>query len=1298
MAQQQRPSTSRSRASQRSTRRLPVPALSMSLRSRRAEHPTITLGLAQLDRFHDRAEKALSETIAAYGTVEPDFDPIQWKCLRSRHGVRLFRGRHPTTSGQNPLLCVGALRGSFDDIMEGIYCQNTEDMLLMNAIKCPRLTESAVLYTVQRQTMCEPYAFTGIKWTTIKLSVASNRDLCYFDKMGLVRQTSGKRMAYHVMQSVDLPEYPHKSTHKRVQASLCYVFEELEDDLVGVYMQGEMDHAALSYFSTPAVSDLLLAVSNAMECTRAKKLAEMMAVAPPGRWRRRTSRRCCDVCRGSTSFFESLRECAGCNFKYVCRKCRLKENVLARDTASNSHLMRVEFCRVCISKMDSTSIDELRAEASGFSMAGQRTANMNAAFCEVEEEPEDVDIPGSDRSLTAFTLKITAQLQDLSSRSDIRVSSNLSSMEKVSISEDEDDDALLGEGRDVLNSIGKKSNQLVPLDKDPADTSRRSSRSTTSTVSSSLYQDDSDAEQYRTSLFARLLQVSNQAEATFHLTREQSLIAHSVFQRNHRCTQSSDISLVLQPQAPLPYTSIAFPVRGARPSNAAVASQETGDPVPATSCPSGTRGALTTKTPAETRKATGGRDVPEFIPAPPAKKRKRRDDMPRIWLRLELFELGLVPLPSKYAASLTLGNVKKALDALHNRIQAANGDAADATVGDDAVMLDTEGSFTESDNLSCVTFAVWKDAVGSIFQWREQDYKAFWLLLVQFHRMIPFKNETLDVTAPLDGEQCLEREEVPVFKMVIFLFIQTVKPHSWRSKYSLDSYNAVWYREHAESLAAAAALETAGAVAAATAPKSPILGALGSPLMRGSASPPPPQSPHTVGMADRSTADSYYLSFVREKLEDLFGLLYPSVDLKDESATVVSADQIDLLGFLLCLGDVSLVDKNLKLSSCYPTWEQVDNADTMAETDAAPDFAPHVDNGAKVCRFYKTHLSLNEKMYPPVGFSVAPPTTAQNNLSTISPPAFSLNDDFSLDGSADMPGPQEDTTDRPTILSQLVKTTVIKRADEFVVSEDSGQRPDVLIFSCQDSYIYLLGPVRYPFYYHAFYSVGAWELYASQPCSCKNCRVITAPNTGILSMERCENVQLTSLSGLIRVSNCLDTRLNVYTLSPIIVSGENVGVILGPYNTKYAGLKQQLSTVPFLCNAESQGSWNKFLDLDSDKDSMSDTEKPPVSLQVPETFRDVCVPVKSTAGEGPAERPFPIPPEYVAAVRKQYETVESLRQLVTSDEFDLTKKRTMEVVIQLKFKEWLSSTSNVRQILDLVHLDRVNGDPASKES
>ena len=71
--------------------------------------------------------------------------------------------------------------------------------------------------------------------------------------------------------------------------------------------------------------------------------------------------------------------------------------------------------------------------------------------------------------------------------------------------------------------------------------------------------------------------------------------------------------------------------------------------------------------------------------------------------------------------------------------------------------------------------------------------------------------------------------------------------------------------------------------------------------------------------------------------------------------------------------------------------EQSDDGGAMSDTEAAKEFVALVDKGAKVCLFYKAHLSLNEKMYPPVGYSVAPLTMNQKGLSTPSPPAFSLN-------------------------------------------------------------------------------------------------------------------------------------------------------------------------------------------------------------------------------------------------------------------------------------------------------------------
>ncbi|KAE8912681.1 hypothetical protein PF005_g3464 [Phytophthora fragariae] len=392
----------------------------MPLRSRRAEHPSVNLELPQLDRYHDRAERVLSETIAAYGRLDgPTIDTSRWKSIRARNGVRLFRARQLIRDGQTPLLCVGTLRGRFDDILEGLYCGSTEEMILMNAIRCPKVVDSAVLYAVETNTMEDPCAFTGLKWVTMKPPVGSHRDLCYFDKMGMVRQKSGKRMAYHVMQSVDLPECPQKAKHKRVRVSLSYVFEELENDLVGVFMQGEMNYDAQSFFAVVTMSEVVLAATKALECTRAKKLAHMISTSRPAD---ASSQKSCYVCHGKRSVIENFAKCASCN-QFVCKKCRFKERVLARNT-SGSHLKRARFCSVCLSKMNLSSLNQIRFEGRGLTIA-----DLNAP----RASPE---VTSSNRSLTAFVRNIAAQVQEqISSNHDTRAS-NLSFMGHLSMSDD----------------------------------------------------------------------------------------------------------------------------------------------------------------------------------------------------------------------------------------------------------------------------------------------------------------------------------------------------------------------------------------------------------------------------------------------------------------------------------------------------------------------------------------------------------------------------------------------------------------------------------------------------------------------------------------------------------------------------------------------------------------------------------------------------------------------------------------------------------------------------------------------
>ncbi|KAG6612674.1 uncharacterized protein IUM83_05421 [Phytophthora cinnamomi] len=442
----------------------------MPLRSHRANHPAVNLELPQLDRYHDRAERVMSETITAYGQLDgPSVDTSRWKSIRARNGVRLFRSRQLIRDGQTPLLCVGTLRGRFDDILEGLYCGSTEEMTLMNSIRCPKVVDSAVLYAVETNTMQDPYAFTGLKWATIKPPVGSNRDLCYFDKMGMVRQKSGKRMAYHVMQSVDLPEYPQRAKHKRVHASLSYVFEELEDALVGVFMQGEMNYTAQSFFAVMAVSEVLLAATKALACTRAKKLAYMMSISRPAD---STSRKSCYVCHSDPSVIENFAKCASCH-QYVCKKCRYKERVLARSSPSGSHLKRARFCSVCLSKMNLSSLTQIRFEGGGCDAA----ADLNSAV--LRTSPDDANLAqGSDRSLTSFVRNIAAQVQEqISSNNDTRAS-NLSFMGRLSMSDDSVE--ILDESEDELFASRVKAGQFTDV---LAHTPPRSLCSTTSTSS-----------------------------------------------------------------------------------------------------------------------------------------------------------------------------------------------------------------------------------------------------------------------------------------------------------------------------------------------------------------------------------------------------------------------------------------------------------------------------------------------------------------------------------------------------------------------------------------------------------------------------------------------------------------------------------------------------------------------------------------------------------------------------------------------------------------------------------------------
>ncbi|ETW08890.1 hypothetical protein, variant [Aphanomyces invadans] len=425
---------------------------------------------------------------------------------------------------------------------------------------------------------------------------------------------------------------------------------------------------------------------------------------------------------------------------------------------------------------------------------------------------------------------------------------------------------------------------------------------------------------------------------------------------------------------------------------------------------------------------------------------------------------------------------------------------------------------------------------------------------------------------------------------------------------------------------------------------------MSSPLSSGStspvhlAAPSSPSSPHSVGLRDRLESETHALNFVKANLTFLFSLLF-NIDPTDEAQShAITASQLDMLGFLFNGGTTHLLQYP-SLSAAYPKWQ-----------DSQP---PH-QAASKVCNWLRKRAALNDTLYPPVGsFALSNNPIASMHMNVPVLQEMEV-DEGPLDGHTQAPLVE---LPRPIVISSVSKATVIKRAEEFAAN------CDVTIHGCHDTYIYVLGPLRHV------------SVVASS-----NCKIVLGPASGICTVDRCDSTKVSAVCALLRVNNCLDSTFNIFTPRRSIFTGDNRGLHVGPFNALYAHLPVHLGQSGLAYVRHSTGQWNKFINLDTEEREGT-VHADDVVLQSPLHFTEVCVPVKMDPVP-PHDPPFALPPDFALAVRKMQDNVDGLRRLIASDEFDAPTKKLLEQAIQVKFKEWLATSGNTRQVLDLVQLEK----------
>jgi TBCC domain-containing protein 1 len=90
---------------------------------------------------------------------------------------------------------------------------------------------------------------------------------------------------------------------------------------------------------------------------------------------------------------------------------------------------------------------------------------------------------------------------------------------------------------------------------------------------------------------------------------------------------------------------------------------------------------------------------------------------------------------------------------------------------------------------------------------------------------------------------------------------------------------------------------------------------------------------------------------------------------------------------------------------------------------------------------------------------------------------------------------------------------------------------DMRIIGCEYSEIFIDSPVR--------------SLYV---VNCNNCTIYIAACEKIAFVDKCEKIYFTTATNLLRICNTVDSSIYYYGPSPIILTGDNRSVSIGPNN------------------------------------------------------------------------------------------------------------------------------------------------------
>ena len=638
--------------------------------------------------------------------------------------------------------------------------------------------------------------------------------------------------------------------------------------------------------------------------------------------------------------------------------------------------------------------------------------------------------------------------------------------------------------------------------------------------------------------------------------------------------------------------------------------------------------------------------------------------MARLWLRDELFE----HVPPRKLCKLTLSDVRGVTSELRSRHAEL---------------------FTKADFVAAVT-----GALG----WNQTEAE----LMLQMYRCF--------VSSAVNKDR--DDAENRIARLSLFLFVQTYSKPA--SSPSARDVNIRWSKPgegrsptHGGSPTHGSHSPTYGSGSAGDrSPRSPTYGSPTHGSPRGSPEKRSPTALRGAALSRRSTEAACRLAFVKRALPDVLELL-----LGGGAPRTASRAQVDDLGFLIN-GGPGFRRQAAALSGLVPWWAAGDD-------DAAAGMPLQA-----LQEWAERSLTINEVAYPPPGASSLKKLTAGMAAVAV--------DEKRAQGAAVRALP------RPLVIEEINRATAV------VLPEDTeGPESDLSLLGCHKAYIYVLAPVRFASIAGCtnctvvvgavsgcitFTHCEAMRIVVAAHCvrlsNCVDCDLFTYTPTRPLFMGDCRAMRVGPYNssypalrrhlvsaGLVTAeaaaSGCAGNLGDGMSLAALGVGGEPDakssgaegksgrgegkagGKVEGKREGKHEG-KVAAAALPAAPQQAMVGVAKNCWDspLENVSSSAGNRDRTSAQLLRPEQMSEFAVPV-SMAG-GTSSNPFLVPPAYREALQRRRAALASVQTQIhnATQELGPEKCAELQAAISGRFHEWLVSTRNARQLMDLVRMAR----------